>query len=1100
MTYFYEIAIDVNRFSLPVYSSPSPIPIGSRVAVRLRGKTLAGVAWRSLDAPGIDPSKVKPVERVFEGEGRLPAFWRNFVELVASYYHHDLGPTVFTGLPSAYSIPRPLPQPLARRDAIVLGPKARERMAAEAAADSGWALAELLLRQDCPGQGVSLAEALAASRLARSRLAKWQSEGWARKAGPDAPEDVVYGLTALGKKTLNDNFLRSISREAARLAAPEGRPPGWLQAAVGGGGDEPLPGVSPYARSEPKGLRQAAPEAERAQPAAPKTEPAAGLEAGFEAGFAADCAVDCALKTAAETAAAPSLKGDDPREALKARADQAGALRRPCAQGGATRGGRTKRRFAQALDLYITPALAKDKGFLALVSALREGFVEPSAAEKLCQDGPALLRSWAALGIARKKAKSAKERRECRGREMWELTEKGRMELAARSGRRRLRRRLAQGPTTVAEALAIDPSCMPFLTNLRDRRELRAPTEEERRRARRMETARFAEDRGKAASAPKSPGLFGQEEAVSVEGGETKRARGGRIEASPRVSSEAEAVAAAEAAPEPGPARVRLNEEQSAARAAIRSALGGFAAFLLLGVTGSGKTEVYMEAMADALNRGKQALFLVPEINLTPQLMDRLRRRFPGVDCVVAHSAASASERLAAFGRASRGEAGLVVGTRLSVFTPMPNLGLIVVDEEHDRSYKQEDGLKYNARDLAVWAARQRDCPVVLGSATPSMESYKNALDGRYALLRLTRRANDSALPEIELQDMKGMRLNRGLSERSLALLRENFERGDLSLVFINRRGYAPAYRCMDCMQAVGCPDCSGALVLHLQDRCLRCHHCGYETEIPRFCPRCGSDELAPLGDGTQKAELAVREAIPEARVVRVDADTASGKGAWEEIYRQANKGEIDVLVGTQMLAKGHDFDNLSLVVVAGADSGLHGASLRAKENLFSTLCQVAGRAGRRKGKRGVAVIQTREPDNLLYDFVARRDYEGFARGELEEREKYGIPPCGHAAYARADADDYETAEDFLQNVRERAQARLGKMAQSQNAPIDASLSGPVAHWLQRLKGKERALLWIEGPKRSDLHKAIAVVKGEMERLGEKNRSVVWAINVDPCD
>jgi primosomal protein N' (replication factor Y) len=408
-----------------------------------------------------------------------------------------------------------------------------------------------------------------------------------------------------------------------------------------------------------------------------------------------------------------------------------------------------------------------------------------------------------------------------------------------------------------------------------------------------------------------------------------------------------------------------LTDEQAVAVEAI-DPTAGFSAHLLHGVTGSGKTEVYLRLIERALAAGKQVLLLVPEINLTPQLEGRVRARFPETGVVSLHSELAEAARERNWRAAFAGEASIVLGTRLSVFTPMPCLGLIVVDEEHDSSFKQQDGMRYSARDVAVFRAHQLGIPILLGSATPSLESWSNAQSKRYGMITLRERANPEAtLPLVKLIDTRRMVIKDGVSEPLMAAIKLRLERGEQSLIFLNRRGYAPVLSCTACGWISRCTRCAANLVLHLADRRLRCHHCGFEGHVPRACPTCGNQDILPFGRGTQRLEGWLQEQFPEARVLRVDRDSVKSRKQWEAMLERIHGGEADILVGTQMLAKGHDFPKLTLVGALGADSALFAADWRSPERLFSQLMQVAGRAGRAELK-GEVLIQTEYPTHRI--------------------------------------------------------------------------------------------------------------------------------------
>ncbi|OWY37823.1 primosomal protein N' [Xenophilus sp. AP218F] len=534
-----------------------------------------------------------------------------------------------------------------------------------------------------------------------------------------------------------------------------------------------------------------------------------------------------------------------------------------------------------------------------------------------------------------------------------------------------------------------------------------------------------------------------------------------------------------------GPA---LTDEQQAALAALR-AEAGFQPWLLHGVTGSGKTEVYLRLIADQLAQRRQTLLLVPEINLTPQLITRFTSRFPNARIVVQHSNLAEGERLKGWLDAWHGDADIVIGTRLSVFTPLPRLGLIVVDEEHDGSFKQQDGLRYHARDLAVWRARRNGVAIVLGSATPSLETVANAEAGRYRKLALTRRAHGAArLPDIRLVDTRRQKLAEGLAEPVVQALRQRLARREMSLVFINRRGFAPVVACGACGWTSGCPHCSAKLVVHLLERKLRCHHCGWEEAVPRACPDCGEPDIKPLGEGTQRLEAALNRHFPEARILRIDRDTTSRKDAWDEVYRRVHAGEVDILVGTQMLAKGHDFGTLSLVAVLGADGGLYSADFRASERLFAQLMQVAGRAGRADAP-GEVLIQTQWPDHELYQALQRHDFDGYARQLLDERRMAGFPPSTFQALIRADAASQAEATAFLREIRAETEALAGGVL----------ISGPAPALMARLARRERAQLVLEAGQRGALHRLVGQLLPALEAAARRHgKGLRWSVDIDP--
>ena len=425
-------------------------------------------------------------------------------------------------------------------------------------------------------------------------------------------------------------------------------------------------------------------------------------------------------------------------------------------------------------------------------------------------------------------------------------------------------------------------------------------------------------------------------------------------------------------------AHTLTNEQQSAVDAVTQAQ--GYGCFLLHGITGSGKTEVYVHLMHHILQRGGQVLLLVPEINLTPQLEQYFANRFPDVALTSLHSGLSEKARLENWQSAQSGQARLVLGTRLSVFTELPELALIIVDEEHDSSYKQQDGLRYSARDVAIFRASQRGVPIVLGSATPSLESYQNARSGRYTLLALTQRAAAAAqLPEVRCVNINQTTMHHGVSENLLREIAARIARREQSLIFINRRGYAPVLMCSGCGWLSDCKHCAGKMVLHLKDQRLRCHHCGYQLRVPHTCPSCGNADLHPVGSGTQRIEEVLQEHFPAARILRVDRDSTRNKRAWEKMRAQIHANEVDILIGTQMLAKGHDFPELTLVGVLNPDSALYSSDFRAAEKLYAQLAQVSGRAGR-ADKAGNVIIQTAFPDHPLYRALTGARLRWFCR------------------------------------------------------------------------------------------------------------------------
>lgn len=533
----------------------------------------------------------------------------------------------------------------------------------------------------------------------------------------------------------------------------------------------------------------------------------------------------------------------------------------------------------------------------------------------------------------------------------------------------------------------------------------------------------------------------------------------------------------------------RLNPDQIHAVDAF-GALQGYAAVLLYGVTGSGKTEVYLRIAQHVIAAGRQVLLLVPEINLTPQLESLVAARFPDRRVVSLHSALAETERLAAWVDAFEGRADIVLGTRLAVMTPMPRLGLIVVDEEHDPSYKQQEGLRYSARDLAVWRAKHGRLPVILGSATPSIETWHQAERGRYLRWSLRERAAaDSRLPQVTLLDTRHARAEHGFMPRLVEALRERLARGEQSLVFLNRRGYAPVLSCAACGWVSHCARCSAFCVLHRGEASrprLHCHHCGSEAAVPRACPTCGNQDLLPLGRGTQRIEERLAALFPEARILRIDADSTRRKGAAGKLLAQVHRGEVDILVGTQMVAKGHDFKRLTLVGVLNADAALFSHDFRAAERLFAQLMQVSGRAGR-ADLPGEVMVQTGYPHHPLYQALVAHDYPRFASSVLAERESAGFPPYTHQALLRAEARQLADALAFLGEARRMDVAHRDQV----------TLYDPVPMQLVRKANVERAQLLVECASRPALQ---AYLEGWVAALQATKGSVRWTLEVDPLE
>ncbi|MEY3743463.1 MAG: hypothetical protein RLZZ541_518, partial [Pseudomonadota bacterium] len=513
------------------------------------------------------------------------------------------------------------------------------------------------------------------------------------------------------------------------------------------------------------------------------------------------------------------------------------------------------------------------------------------------------------------------------------------------------------------------------------------------------------------------------------------------------------------------------------------------------GITGSGKTEVYMRLMQYVLqNQDAQILVLVPEINLTPQLEARFRSRLANFPLVSLHSNLSESERLHNWQLAQSGAAQIIIGTRLSIFTPLPKLKLIIIDEEHDSSYKQQDSMRYHARDVALVRAKRLNIPVVLGSATPSLESWHNAFANhqqanKYNLLSLNQRAVSAAkLPHIECIDTTKVNLQYGLTPQLIAALKLRLARKEQSLLFINRRGYSPVLLCSACHWIAPCTRCSSRLVVHLGQKKLRCHHCGHEQKIPQQCPSCGNADLHPTGYGTQRLEQTLAQLLPAARIARVDRDSTSRKNALVEILDQVHKQEIDILVGTQMLAKGHDFPNLTLVGVIDTDSALHSPDFRASERLFAQLMQVSGRAGR-ADKAGQVIIQTQFPEHALFNALRSQDYVSYADALLLEREQVHFPPYVFTALLRAEANNFELVQKFLRYAFEQARSFSN----------DVLVYDPVRPQMERLKGMERGHVLMQASSRVALQRSLKNLVGLL-RAHAIAAKVRWAVDVNPLE
>ncbi len=531
-----------------------------------------------------------------------------------------------------------------------------------------------------------------------------------------------------------------------------------------------------------------------------------------------------------------------------------------------------------------------------------------------------------------------------------------------------------------------------------------------------------------------------------------------------------------------------LTEPQEKAVKAVQTAFSSFSTFLLEGVTGSGKTEVYLQLIEPLLQDNRQVLVLVPEIGLTPQLVDRFRQRFT-VDVAVLHSGVNNSQRLRAWQQAAGGTARLILGTRSAIFTPLKNPGLIIVDEEHDSSFKQQEGLRYSARDLAVWRARQLNIPVMLGSATPSLESLYNVRQGRYQLLLLPERAGQALAPKMHLLDLRHQAMHDLLSAALLGAMDVHLKRGGQILLFLNRRGFAPVLLCHACGWVSECRRCDARMTLHQRRGELRCHHCGSQRRVDAFCPSCGSSELLGIGEGTERVEQALLERFPNELVLRIDRDTTRRKGQLEGALSDAQSGKARILLGTQMLAKGHHFPDVTLAAILDADQGLFGSDFRASERMAQLIIQVAGRAGR-ADKPGEVIIQTHHPDHPLLRQLVEQGYPAFAEAALRERQDTLLPPYASMALLRAEATDAEHPWLFLETARQLAEPRVSDSLQ---------LWGPVAAPMERRAGRYRAQLLLQTGNRSELQQLLKHWIPQLETLKQARR-VRWSIDVDPVD
>jgi primosomal protein N' (replication factor Y) len=562
---------------------------------------------------------------------------------------------------------------------------------------------------------------------------------------------------------------------------------------------------------------------------------------------------------------------------------------------------------------------------------------------------------------------------------------------------------------------------------------------------------------------------------------------------------------------QPGPA---LSDEQQTVLAQMAAGPGPF---LLFGSTGSGKTEVYLQAVERMLQADPQAqaLLMVPEINLTPQLEARVQARFGAEAVVSMHSGMTPAQRLKGWLSAHAGHARIVLGTRMAIFASMPQLKLIVVDEEHDPSYKQQEGARYSARDLAVYRGRLQNAQVLLASATPSLESWHLSRPadegGRYQRLHMPSRIGTGLLPKVRRVDMNHQAKKAVLSAPLVAALQERVERGEQCMLLLNRRGYAPVLHCADCGWKSECKHCSAFRVFHKIDRTLRCHHCGLTERVPRACPECGNADIAPIGRGTEQLEEHLGELLAHVkrpdgspiRIARIDADTTRLKGALESQLASVHSGEVDILVGTQMIAKGHDFRRITLVAAVNPDTALFSSDFRAPERLFALLMQAAGRAGREASQSATSEmwVQTFHPTHPLFEALKKHDYPAFAASELAERIAADLPPISHQALLRADARSQDVAQGLLNAAREQLEAQLSADPTTADLVMQVSLYPAVPMSMQRVADVERAQMLLESPHRMALQKVLWHLHGvlhQLRSLPEHKGVIRWLVDVDP--
>jgi len=530
------------------------------------------------------------------------------------------------------------------------------------------------------------------------------------------------------------------------------------------------------------------------------------------------------------------------------------------------------------------------------------------------------------------------------------------------------------------------------------------------------------------------------------------------------------------------------NAHQQAAVNAVTRQLGSFEVFLLEGVTGSGKTEVYMQIIRSALAQNLQVLVLIPEISLTPQLEQRFRQRF-SASIAVSHSKLTDPQRQAAWLQMQQGGGQIMLGTRSALFTPMKNLGLIILDEEHDSSYKQQEGFRFSARDAAIIRGKLLNIPVLLGSATPSLESFYNAQRGRYQWLPLPERAGDALAPQLKIIDIRNKPLQEGLSEALLNEIKDTLAKQEQVLLFLNRRGFAPTLICHNCGWVARCPSCDANVVIHAKQQQLQCHHCGKQQRLLQQCPACQHNMLTALGLGTERVESLLAQLFSDYRIVRLDRDSTQRKGSLEKYLAQINQGEADIILGTQMLAKGHHFANVTLVAILDVDSGLFSIDFRSPEKLAQLIVQVAGRAGRAQ-KPGLVILQTRHPEHPLLTTLIQADYNRFAQRALAERQQAGLPPYSHQALFRASATEAELAMEFLERVAEQARHPLNLANQ---------ILGPIPAPMKKRAGRYHYQLLLQCKHRQDLHKLLETLMPAIAKF-KISAKVRWSLDVDPMD